>query len=572
MLQHLRDYILLMRLNRPIGLWLVLWPTLWALWLAAGNVPPLDVLAAFALGTVLMRSAACVIEAYANRDLAGADGEDTDRPIAAGRIQPREALLLFALLCASALAAARNLNGLALALSLPAVLLASAYPFIKRLHSLPQAHLGIAFSWGIPTAYAAVRNTVPWTQVAMMMAATVCWAIAYDTYYAMSREPRAADDDTNRLPFGRDPAFVGLLQLAALALLWFVGVQAERGAVFDLGLIAAAAFALQQQHATRTLDRRACLQAFINNNGFGVAIFMGLVWDYTLTGLAATDAFNQAAVNLQEMLPADTCTDPLPTRQGGASVPDYGYCVERDITYTPHGWSHPMQLDVFTPRRETVSPVVLLFHGGHWQFGRRHLMEAVATTLARRGYVAVNVSYRLAPMSRFPAQLQDAQAAARWLRSNAVRLNADPFRMGVWGFSSGAHIGAMLAMIAPDDPWGAPDLRVRAVVGGGTPTDLTRFNPVDGMALFGVTFEQDPDLYRHASPLYQVSKRAPPTFLYHGRDDTEVPLEQALWLKTALADAGVPVELNVLRGVGHAGVTEAAIEPAIGFLDRTLKP
>jgi len=175
-------------------------------------------------------------------------------------------------------------------------------------------------------------------------------------------------------------------------------------------------------------------------------------------------------------------------------------------------------------------------------------------------------------MARFPSQLQDAQEAVRWLRTNAIALNADPFRIGVWGFSSGAHIGALMAMLAPDDPWGAPDLRIRAVVGGGTPTDLTRFNPVDGMALFGVSAEEDPDLYRHASPLYQVSNRAPPTFLYHGTDDAEVPLEQAQWLKAALVKAHVQVVLDARRGLGHAGVTEAAIDPAVGFLDRTLKP
>jgi dipeptidyl aminopeptidase/acylaminoacyl peptidase len=155
---------------------------------------------------------------------------------------------------------------------------------------------------------------------------------------------------------------------------------------------------------------------------------------------------------------------------------------------------------------------------------------------------------------------------------HAAELRADPARVGVWGFSSGAHIGAMLGMLSPFDPWGAEDLRIQAFVGGGTPTDLAHFNPNDGMALFGVPAEKAPDLYRHASPLYQVSRRAPPTFLYHGAEDTEVPLEQAQKLRAALAQAGVPVELDVIRGVGHAGATEAAMDPALGFLDRVLKP
>jgi len=285
MKSRLADYARLMRLHRPIGIWLLLWPTLWALWLAAGGVPPLKLLAIFVAGTVLMRSAGCVINDYADRGFDPHVARTRDRPIAAGRVSPREALLLFAGLCLLALAVASRLDAAALWLSLPAAALAASYPFAKRFHSLPQAHLGIAFSWGIPMAYAAVRGAVPWLEAGLLMAANLCWVIAYDTWYAMSDR----EDDlkigvkSSAILFGRyDRLIVGLLHSAALLLLLLVGVLSQRGPVYDLGLFVAAGFAIHQQWMTRGRERGPCFQAFLDNNRFGAAVFAGLLLDFLL--------------------------------------------------------------------------------------------------------------------------------------------------------------------------------------------------------------------------------------------------------------------------------------------------
>jgi 4-hydroxybenzoate polyprenyltransferase len=575
MIQRFRDYAQLMRLDRPIGIWLLLWPTLWALWLAAGGTPPLKLVLIFVLGTVLMRSAGCVINDYADREFDPHVERTRNRPIAAGRVSPREALVLFALLCLLALAVASGLNAQALWLSLPAAALAASYPFAKRFHSLPQAHLGIAFSWGIPMAYAAVRGAVPWSEAGLLLAANLCWVIAYDTYYAMSDR----EDDlkigvkSSAILFGRhDRLIVGLLHLAALLLLALVGWLTRRGPAYYLGLAAAAGFAWREQRMTRGRDRARCFQAFLDNHGFGAAVFAGVVWDFAFEAYAATKAAALATVGAAGLLTANACFDPLPPAQRPAGAADYGYCVERDLTYTPAGWPEALQLDVFMPRRPGVSPEVLLVHGGSWQTGSRRAMEPVATALARRGYVAVDVSYRFAPAYRFPAQLQDLQQAQRWLDLKAAELHFDPQRVGVWGYSSGAHLAAMLALTPPQDAWGAPDLRIRALVGGGIPSDLARFSDSDEPRLLGATPAENPALYRRASPLYLVSAAAPPTFLYHGALDTEVPLQQAQLFKDALSAAGVPATLDIIPGKGHEGVTAPAFDAAAAFLDQVLKP
>ncbi|MDB5973905.1 MAG: 4-hydroxybenzoate octaprenyltransferase [Nevskia sp.] len=285
MQSRLYDYALLMRLNKRIGIYLLLWPTLWALWLASKGAPRWDLFAIFVIGTTLMRSAGCVINDFADRKIDPHVERTKDRPIAAGRVSPREALALFAVLCLVALLIATRLNAAALWLSVPAVVLAASYPFAKRFHSLPQAHLGIAFSWGIPMAYAAVRGSVPWGEAAPLMAANLCWVIAYDTYYAMSDR----EDDlkigvkSSAILFGRyDRLIVGLLHLAALVLLVIVGVQAQRGPAYGAGLIVAAGFAIREQWMTRTRERDPCFQAFLDNNRFGAAVFAGLVLDLLL--------------------------------------------------------------------------------------------------------------------------------------------------------------------------------------------------------------------------------------------------------------------------------------------------
>lgn len=275
-----RDYAALMRLDRPVGIWLLLWPTLWALWFAARGLPPLLLLAIFCAGTVLMRSAGCVINDYADRGFDPHVERTRNRPIAAGRVSPREALALFVVLALLALLVAAPLSAAALALSVPAVLLAASYPFAKRFHSLPQAHLGIAFSWGIPMAFAAVNGAVDWSLAGLLMAANLCWVIAYDTLYAMVDR----EDDlkigvkSSAILFGRaDRLIVGLLHAAALLLLFMAGRRAGLNAWFDAGLAAAAVVAVHQQWQIRARAREACFSAFLRNNRFGALVFLGLL-------------------------------------------------------------------------------------------------------------------------------------------------------------------------------------------------------------------------------------------------------------------------------------------------------
>src|ERR1044071_378529 len=277
------DYLKLMRLHRPIGIFLLLWPTLWALWFAAGGTPDLKVLAVFIAGTVLMRSAGCAINDYADRDIDGRVQRTRDRPLAAGRGPPDEAIRLFvavSLIAFGLLTSLRNVQ--AILLSIPAAALAASYPFTKRWISLPQAYLGLAFSWGIPMAFAATRHHVDWTLCVELMVANVCWVIAYDTYYAMVDR---ADDlkigvKSAAILFGRhDRLVIALLQGAALLLLIQVGLNQERGAWYFAGIAIAAWLSAYQQWLTRTREPAACFRAFLNNNYFGAAIFAGLFLD-----------------------------------------------------------------------------------------------------------------------------------------------------------------------------------------------------------------------------------------------------------------------------------------------------
>ena len=280
MKQKFFDYLLLMRLHKPIGIWLLLWPTLWGLWFAAGGVPPLKVLAIFVLGTVLMRSAGCVVNDLADRDFDPHVQRTKDRPIAAGRVTPGEAVRLFVVLCLIAFGLVTQLNLTTVLLSVPAVLLIASYPFAKRFHSLPQAHLGLAFAWGVPMAFAAMNQPVPWMLCGELMLATVLWAVAYDTFYAMVDK----DDDlrvgvkSSAILFGRhDRLVTAALQAAALALLGVAGQGL--GIWYAAGLGIALALALYQQWLIRARDRDSCFRAFLNNAWFGAAVFAGLAID-----------------------------------------------------------------------------------------------------------------------------------------------------------------------------------------------------------------------------------------------------------------------------------------------------
>lgn len=277
---RLTAYAQLMRLDKPVGTYLLLWPTLWALWFAAGGPPPLGILAIFVVGTFLMRSAGCVINDYADRRVDGHVERTRGRPLASGRATPREALILFALLAVLALAIAWPLNAAALWLSVPAVVIAASYPFAKRIHSLPQAHLGIAFSWGIPMAFAAVGGRVDWPMATVLMAANLCWTIAYDTLYAMVDR----DDDlkigvkSSAILFGRaDLAVIGLLHAASLGLLALAGWRIGLAWPYWAGLAVAASFAANQLWRVRHRDRAACFAAFLGNNRLGAVVFLGLL-------------------------------------------------------------------------------------------------------------------------------------------------------------------------------------------------------------------------------------------------------------------------------------------------------
>ena len=280
----LPHYARLMRIDKPIGTLLLLWPTLWALWIAAEGWPPLYILAIFIAGTFLMRSAGCVINDYADRDFDGHVERTRNRPLATGVVSPGEALALAAVLSAAAFVLVLPLNTLTILLSVPALLLAGSYPFTKRFFAIPQAYLGIAFGFGIPMAFAAVTGTVPATGWLMLLA-NIFWAVAYDTEYAMVDRP---DDlkigiKTSAITFGRhDVLAVMLCYAAAFALLAVVGVLAGLGFAWYLGLLVACAIASYHYTLIRARDRADCFKAFRHNNWVGGAIFAGLFIDLLL--------------------------------------------------------------------------------------------------------------------------------------------------------------------------------------------------------------------------------------------------------------------------------------------------
>ncbi|XOZ32504.1 4-hydroxybenzoate octaprenyltransferase [Halomonadaceae bacterium KBTZ08] len=284
--ERLPDFIQLMRINRPIGSLLLLWPTWWALWLAAQGVPSLTNLVVFTLGVFFMRAAGCVINDYADRDFDGHVKRTRERPLATGRVRPGEALALFLGLClVSFLMVVLFTNQLTLWLSFGGVALAFVYPFMKRYTHLPQVVLGAAFSWAIPMAWAAEAGEV--TRIAWLLyIANLVWTVAYDTLYAMVDR----DDDlkvgikSTAVLFGdMDRAAVGVLQATALLTLLLVGLQTELGVLFILGVIAMGGLFGYQQWLAQTRDRQRCFQAFLNNNWAGFAVFLGLALDLALS-------------------------------------------------------------------------------------------------------------------------------------------------------------------------------------------------------------------------------------------------------------------------------------------------
>jgi 4-hydroxybenzoate polyprenyltransferase len=271
-------YWRLMRFDKPIGIFLLLWPGLWALWIAGEGHPDARVVIVIVLGTILMRAAGCVINDYADRDFDPHVERTRLRPIAAGEVQPREALWLFVGLCLTAFALVLQLNPLTIALSVPGAFLAGTYPYTKRFTQLPQAYLGIAFGWAVPMSFAAQTGEVPWIAWEIY-AATVLWALIYDTMYAMVDR----DDDlkigvkSTAILFGRhDRLIIGLLQLAMLAILLAVGREADLGPWYYAGWLGGAILFGYQQWLIRLREKPACFRAFLNNHWFGAILFAGI--------------------------------------------------------------------------------------------------------------------------------------------------------------------------------------------------------------------------------------------------------------------------------------------------------
>jgi len=278
----LADYARLMRLDRLIGAYLLLWPTLWALWIAARGKPNPRIFAIFVAGVLLMRSAGCVINDYADRAFDPRVARTKDRPLACGRVSPPEALLLFALLALAALMLALQLNRLTLLLAVAGAFLAVTYPFIKRILSLPQLYLGLSFGWGIPMAFAAERGRLP--QIAwLLFLANILWVAVYDTIYAMVDR----DDDlkigvrSTAILFGdSDRHIIAALQAMTLLSLALVGRMAGLGPWYWTGLVAAGAFFVRQLWLIRGREPQACFQAFLNNHYVGMSVFIGILLDY----------------------------------------------------------------------------------------------------------------------------------------------------------------------------------------------------------------------------------------------------------------------------------------------------
>jgi len=272
-------YSRLMRIDKPIGTLLLLWPTLWALWLSDMGVPPLSVLVVFVLGVFVMRAAGCVINDFADRKVDGFVKRTAGRPLPSGAVSEKEAKILFALLGLLAFALVLTMNLMTILLSFGGLALAWCYPFMKRYTHLPQVVLGAAFGWAIPMAWAAVSESLP-LECWLVFLANICWTVAYDTQYAMVDR----DDDikigvkSTAILFGRyDKLIIGLLQLATLGLLALVGLLMQLNAFFYWSLLGAAALFLYQQKLIVRRERDACFQGFLNNNYVGLVVFIGVV-------------------------------------------------------------------------------------------------------------------------------------------------------------------------------------------------------------------------------------------------------------------------------------------------------
>jgi len=286
MLKKLPVYVQLIRLDRPIGIYLLLWPTLWGLWIASEGIPDPTILSVFVLGVLLMRSAGCAINDYADRHIDQHIERTKNRPIVTGQITAKEALLVFAILSLIAFFLVLQLNTSTVLMSGVAVVLAGSYPFMKRFHSLPQLHLGAAFAWAIPMAFTAVNETAPPLEAWLLFAATLLWTVAYDTFYALSDK----EDDvkigvkSSAILFAQyDQLIIAILQVLTLILLIWTGILVSLGMFYFISLVIAAFLFAYQHYMIKQRNPQRCLQAFLHNNWVGMVIFIGLFADYFLS-------------------------------------------------------------------------------------------------------------------------------------------------------------------------------------------------------------------------------------------------------------------------------------------------
>ncbi len=281
---RLTQYWLLSRFDKPIGILILLWPALWALWVASRGKPDYYVLLVICLGVILMRAAGCVINDYADRDFDPHVERTKQRPIAAGRVSPKEALGLFVVLCLIAFGLVLTLNAFTIALSFVAAFLAGSYPFMKRYTHLPQAYLGIAFGWAVPMSFSAQLNQIP-TVAWVMYLAVVLWALVYDTMYAMVDK----DDDlkigvkSTAILFGAyDRHILAVVQVISIGLLVVVGLMQALTWPYYAGVIVATALCVYQQKLIFHREKALCFKAFLNSNYFGMAVFIGLSLSYLI--------------------------------------------------------------------------------------------------------------------------------------------------------------------------------------------------------------------------------------------------------------------------------------------------
>lgn len=279
-----RHFWLLARFDKPIGTLILLYPALWALWIASDGKPDFRVLTVITLGVIVMRAAGCVINDYADRDFDPHVERTKLRPIAAGNVTPKEALIFFTVLCLFAFGLVLLLNTFTILLSFVGAFLAATYPFMKRYTQLPQAYLGVAFGWAVPMSFSAQLNEIPFVAWILYLA-VILWALVYDTMYAMVDK----EDDlkigvkSTAILFGHyDRQIMGALQIVILLLLFSIGEMQNLGGFYYLSLIGAAGFFCYQQRLIFHREKTNCFKAFLNNNWFGLIIFVGLFLDYGL--------------------------------------------------------------------------------------------------------------------------------------------------------------------------------------------------------------------------------------------------------------------------------------------------